>query len=91
MRYKFARSSSWLNIILLFFSFIPPLNQVACAVMAFPGMVWEQSVDGGQRLATVSPLGWVNLSSTGLLSFFAQMLKTLALQISKGVGVLVIR
>jgi len=59
--------------------------------MALPGMIYEQLSDHGKALSHITPLGWVNLSSTGLLSYAAQMLKTFALQISKGIGVLTMR
>lgn len=65
--------------------------QVGCTILSFPGMLWEQSTGVGEPLSAISPLAMAQLYSTGLLSYLGQMLKTLALQLSRGVGVLVFR
>ena len=65
--------------------------QVACTLMAFPGMLYEQFHHVGRSLAHSPPADVVHLYSTGLLSYGAQMLKTLALQISAGIGVVTLR
>jgi len=54
-------------------------------------MIYEQLNGVGRPLDQSPPLDMVHLYSTGMLSYAAQMLKTLALQISSGIGVITLR
>jgi drug/metabolite transporter (DMT)-like permease len=64
---------------------------VGCVILATPGFMWEQVAGVGKEVHDSTAAAVLQLSLTGLLSWGAQMSKTRALQMSKFLGVLVMR
>jgi len=65
--------------------------QAGTVVMAAPGMVYEQYHGIGEPLSQSTPVEVALMCSTGFLGFYAQQWKTLALQISRSLGVTILR
>jgi len=59
--------------------------------MAVPLMIYEQHTGVGQSFDDLSPSELAIMCSTGILGYLAQLLKTIALQLSHGLGVVIIR
>lgn len=60
-------------------------------VLSLPGIIYEQVQHIKYALGDLQPIHNLQLYSMGLISYGALMLKTLALQLSKGVSVLIMR
>jgi len=72
-------------------SIIALYSMAGSAIIAFPWMVFEQMMCEGNRSlgADSTIVHWSLLFSTGVTGWLAVMLKTLALQLSQGLGVLI--
>ena len=60
-------------------------------LMALPGMVYEQVTHFRKPITHSSWGDILELGSTGILGFGGQLLKTFAIQVSRSLGVLVMR
>ena len=65
--------------------------QTGSMLMAFPGMLYEQASHFRKPITQSSWVEIVELGSTGILGFGGQLLKTFAIQVSRSLGVLVMR